>query len=156
MNTSANQIFEPRDPDFESKVRTSFELQKVMATLGIELSSVLPGEVELRMEYDDALTQQHGFIHAGITTTAMDRASAYAAFSLMPQNAAVLTVEFKTTLLAPAKGSEFHFCGQVLKPGKTLTYTEGYAWALDGADRVLVASMTATIMALHDRNDLQL
>ncbi|WP_189371808.1 PaaI family thioesterase [Tateyamaria omphalii] len=156
MNAPPTQIFEPRDPDFESKVRKSFGLQKVMSTLGIDLSSVRAGEVALRMTHDDAFTQQHGFIHAGVTTTALDSACAYAAFSLMPQDAAVLTVEFKTSLLAPAKGIEFHFCGQVLKPGKTLTYTQGYAWASDGPHRVLVASMTATIMALHGRSDLRL
>src|SRR5271167_4784676 len=113
--------FEPKDANFEARVRTSFTRQNTMATLGIEISDLKAGEIELRMPYAAAYTQQHGFMHAGIITTALDTACGYAAFSLMPDDAAVLTVEFKTNLLAPAQGDYFLFRARVLKPGRTIT-----------------------------------
>ena len=91
----------PQGPDFDGRVRASFARQQVMATLGVEISKLSPGEIELTMPYADAYTQQHGFLHAGIVATALDSACGYAAFSLMPANAGVLTDEFKTSLLAP-------------------------------------------------------
>jgi uncharacterized protein (TIGR00369 family) len=125
-----------------------------MATLGIQLDAVAPGAVEMIMPFDPALTQQHGFVHAGILTAGMDSACGYAAFSLMPADAAVLTVEFKTNLLAPAKGDRFLFRGRVLKPGRTLTVCEGQAFAITGSSRKLVATMTGTLMALFDRGGI--
>ena len=101
--------FDPKDANFEARIRTSFARQTAMATLGIEITDIKPGEVELRMPYDAAYAQQHGFIHAGIITTALDSACGYAAFSLMPDDAAVLTIEFKTNLIAPARGGYFVF-----------------------------------------------
>src|SRR5262245_61348246 len=95
--------FSPQDPDFDRRVLASFARQQVMATLGIEIARRSPGTIELTMPYTVAYTQQHGFIHAGIVATALDSACGYAAFSLMPVGAGVLTVEFKTSLLAPAQ-----------------------------------------------------
>ena len=147
----------PRDPNFDQRVRKSFGLQTVMKTIGIELVDVAPGSVTLSMPYTEAYTQQHGFIHAGITATALDSACAYAAFSLMDSDAAVLTVEFKTNLIAPAKGNTFIYQGTVLKPGRTLSVSEGKAFARgDDGKETLVASMTATIMAIYDRKGLSL
>ena len=144
--------FSPQDPDFDHRVRASFARQQVMATLGIEISRLSPGEIELTMPYAAAYTQQHGFVHAGIVATALDSACGYAAFSLMPANAGVLTVEFKSNLLAPARGQRFLFQAQVVKPGKTLTFCEARAFAQDGsAEPRLVASMTATLIAIYDR-----
>ena len=156
MSDLRSALFRPHDPAFERRVRKSFQLQHAMGTVNIALEKVAPGEVELSMPYQKAYTQQHGFIHAGITTTALDSACAYSAFTLMPADAAVLTVEFKSTLLAPAKGERFVYRGRVLKPGRTLTFTEGAAWAIQKGEEVLVASMTATIMALQDRPGLKL
>jgi uncharacterized protein (TIGR00369 family) len=96
--------FSPRDPDFDRRVRESFARQQVMVTLGIEISRRSAGDIELTMPFAAAYTQQHGFIHAGIIATVPDSACGYAAFSLMPPNAGVLTVEFKISLLAPARG----------------------------------------------------
>ena len=142
----------PQGPDFDGRVRASFARQQVMATLGVEISKLSPGEIELTMPYADAYTQQHGFLHAGIVATALDSACGYAAFSLMPANAGVLTVEFKISLLAPARGQRFLFRAQVVKPGKTLTFCEASASAEDGdAEPRLVATMTATLMAIYDR-----
>jgi uncharacterized protein (TIGR00369 family) len=122
-----------------------------MATLGIEIVGLDAGAIELRMPYAAPLTQQHGFIHAGIISTALDTACGYAAFSLMPADAAVLTVEFKVNLLAPAKGEEFRFRARVLKPGRTLTVCEAHAFATDGGREKMIAAMTGTLMAVYDR-----
>jgi uncharacterized protein (TIGR00369 family) len=144
----------PKDTEFEARVRASFARQTAMATLGIEIVSVRVGEVELRMPYAAAYTQQHGFIHAGIITTALDTACGYAAFSLMPDNAAVLTVEFKTNLLAPARGDHFLFRAHVVKPGRTITVCDAQAFAIEGGKEKLVATMTGTLMALFDRDGI--
>jgi uncharacterized protein (TIGR00369 family) len=145
--------YQAPDPNFRERVRSSFARQRAMTTLGIEILRVEAGEIELAMGYDAAYTQQHGFAHAGIIATALDSACGYAAFSLMPADAAVLTVEFKINLLAPAKGERFVFRAKVVKPGRTLTICEARAFALDedGAER-LVASMTGTLMAVFDRS----
>src|SRR3984885_2386847 len=125
--------FQPNDANFADRVRASFARQPAMQTLGVAIARLAPGEIELTMPYELAFTQQHGFIHAGIITTALDSACGYAAFSLMPADAAVLTVEFKTNLLAPAKGDRFLFRAHVVKPGRTLTVCEAQALAVEGA-----------------------
>ena len=147
--------FEPKNPDFENRVRTSFSKQAAMKTVGGSIASIMPGHVVLEMPFGDMLTQQHGFIHAGIITTMLDSAAGYAAFSLMPADAAVLTVEFKTSLLAPANGDHFRFEGFVTKPGRTITFAEAEAYSLTGdqAPRK-VASMTATMMAVVGRESI--
>jgi uncharacterized protein (TIGR00369 family) len=147
--------FQPKDPNFADRVRASFAQQRTMATLGVAITRLAPGEIELAMPYEPAYTQQHGFMHAGIIATALDTACGYAAFSLMPAAAAVLTVEFKTNLLAPAKGDRFLFRARVVKPGRTLTVCDAQALALDGAaDERLVATMTGTLMALFERPNI--
>jgi uncharacterized protein (TIGR00369 family) len=125
-----------------------------MATLGIEIAGLKAGEIELRMPYTAAYTQQHGFIHAGIITTALDTACGYAAFSLMPDDAAVLTVEFKTNLIAPAQGEYFLFRACVLKPGRTITVCDAQAFAVDEGNEKMVATMTGTSMALFGREGI--
>src|SRR5690242_20106898 len=101
------------------RIAASFQRQQVMATLGATLVAVTPGEVEIAMAYDPAFTQQHGFLHAGVIATVLDSACGYAAFTLMPEDAGVLSIEFKTNLLKPARGQRFRFVGHVLKPGRT-------------------------------------
>src|ERR1700742_2514771 len=140
--------FNPKDARFEARVRASFARQTAMATLGIEIIGVNAGEVELRMPYAAGYAQQHGFIHAGILTTALDTACGYAAFSLMPDDAAVLTVEFKTNLVAPARGDFFLFRARVLKPGRTITICDAQAFAVEDGQERLVATMTGTLIAL--------
>ena len=145
---------QPKDPDFRRRVEASFARQHVMRTLGIVIARLEPGEIELSMPYAEAYTQQHGFMHAGIISTALDSACGYAAFSLMPADAAVLTVEFKTNLLAPAKGERFVFRAKVVKPGRTLTICDASAFAIDAAYERLIATMTGTLMAVFDRTGL--
>src|SRR5580704_16424184 len=146
--------FNPKDANFEARVRTSFARQTAMATLGIEIADVKPSEIELRMPYAIGYTQQHGFVHAGIITTALDSACGYAAFSLMPDKAVVLTVEFKTNLLAPARGDYFLFRARVVKPGRTITVCDAQAFAIEGDKEKLIATMTGTLMALFDRDGI--
>jgi uncharacterized protein (TIGR00369 family) len=143
---------QPADPDFRSRVRASFDRQSVMKTMGIAIVRLEAGEIELAMGHEPSLTQQHGFLHAGVVATALDSACGYAAFSLMPADAAVLTVEFKVNLLAPAKGERFLFRAEVVKPGRTLTVCEARAYAVAaGGDERLIATMTGTLMAVFDR-----
>jgi uncharacterized protein (TIGR00369 family) len=143
---------QPADPDFRQRVRASFDRQNVMKTMGIEIARLEAGEIELAMGHQPSLTQQHGFLHAGVVATALDSACGYAAFSLMPADAAVLTVEFKINLLAPAKGERFLFRAEVVKPGRTLTVCEARAYAVAGSgDERLIATMTGTLMAVLDR-----
>ncbi|MBV8052558.1 MAG: PaaI family thioesterase [Acidobacteriaceae bacterium] len=148
--------FAPKDLNFANRVRASFARQRVMQTLAVEIVGLKPGRVELRMPFALEFTQQHGFVHAGIIATVLDSACGYAAFSLMPADAAVLTVEFKTNLIAPAKGEQFVFRAQVLKPGKTLTVCDAHAFALDRSrEERLVATMTGTLMAVFDREGVK-
>jgi uncharacterized protein (TIGR00369 family) len=143
-------------PDYEERVRKSFARQSVMTTIGAELTLVTPGTVEIEMAYSGALTQQHGFLHAGIISTALDSACGYAAFSMMPENAAVLTIEFKVNLLAPGRGERFLFRGSVTKPGRTIVVADGqaYAFAADGEAK-LIATMTGTMMTVVGRDGIE-
>ena len=145
----------PMNPNFEERVRDSFARQTVMTTLGMTLARVAPGEVDIAFEHRPDLTQQHGFLHAGVLATALDSACGYAAFSLMPADAAVLSVEFKTNLLRPASGKKFLARAQVLKPGRTVTVCEAKAYAVDGDSEVLVASMTGTMMTVLGRLEIE-
>jgi len=147
--------FLPRTPDFEQRVRDSFARQGVMGTLGAQLLRVEPGLVEIGLDWSPGLTQQHGFLHAGVVSTALDSACGYAGFSLMAADAAVLTIEFKINLLAPAKGQRFRMVGTVLKPGRTITVAEGQAFAVDNGQEKLIATMGCTLMAVTGRDTIQ-
>jgi len=145
---------EPRNPHFEQAVRDSFASQQLMATIGARLTRVVAGEIEIRVPFRSDLTQQHGLLHAGVVTSALDSACGYAAFSLMPEGVGVLTVEFKTNLLAPARGEELVARGRVVRSGRTITVCQAEAaMSTDGAE-VSVATMLATIMTIRDRTDV--
>ena len=143
--------FEPKNPDYREGASLLFASQPAMRTLGISLARLEPGEVELAMPYAASFAQQNGFVHAGIITAGLDNACGVAAFSLMPQGCDILTVEFKTNLLAPAKGERFLFRAHVVKPGRTLTVREARAFAMGEQAENLVATMTATLMAITPR-----
>lgn len=147
----------PVDDDYERRTRASFARQPAMATIGIAIEEVAPGRVVLSMPYRADLAQQHGFQHAGIVATGLDTACGYAAFTLMPADAGVLTIEFKVNLLAPARGPQLTFEGTVTKPGRTISVVDGRAWesAAEGAERKLVATMTATLMTITGRADVR-
>src|ERR1044072_8675696 len=112
------QSFIPSDPEFEPRVRSSFSLQKLMMTLGAKMMLAAPGEVRIEMPYDEAWTQQHGYVHAGVITSIVDSACGYAAYTLMPASSGVLTVEYKVNFLSPAQGEKFIGIGKVIKAGR--------------------------------------
>ncbi|MDF0520036.1 PaaI family thioesterase [Bradyrhizobium yuanmingense] len=140
--------FEPKNPGYRAATIAMFDAQPAMRTLGIVIVRLAPGEVELAMLHAPAFTQQNGFIHAGIITAGLDNACGVAAFSLMPAEAGILTVEFKTTLLAPARGERFVFKAEVVKPGRTLTFCEAKAYAEHDGKTTLIAMMSGTLMAM--------
>ena len=148
---------QPDDPAFAQRTRDSFALQPAMATLGVTLEDIGAGRIVLAMPHRADLTQQHGFLHAGMVATALDSACGYAAFTLMPADAGVLTVEFKINLLAPARGPLLRIEAQVTKAGRTISVVDGQAWQHDGSGnaRKLVATMTATIMTVTGRDDVR-
>jgi uncharacterized protein (TIGR00369 family) len=145
------------DQAYDQRTRDSFARQNAMQTLGATLESVAPGRVTIGMSHRDSLTQQQGFLHAGMLAAALDSACGYAAFSLMPADAAVLTIEFKINLLAPARGPRFRFEGVVVKPGRTISVVDGRALQLeaDGSGEKLIATMSATVMTVRGREALK-
>lgn len=147
--------FDPPDPQYLEKVRSSFQRQMAMQTIGAELLSVSPGEVAIKIPFREDLTQQHGFVHAGIISMIGDNACGYAAFSLMPADTAVLTVEFKVNLLSPARGDFFIAKAKVVRAGKTLIVARSEVFAELEAEQKLIAAIQATIMCIHKPNGLE-
>ncbi len=142
---------EPPDPNFEERIRESFARQRFMTTLGARLVSVTPGEVLIELPWRAELGQQHGVLHAGAVASVADSACGYAALSLMPVGAAVMSVEFKVNLLAPGRGDRFLARGRVRRAGRTLSVCEGVVRAVDGAKERDVAIMTATMIRVEGR-----
>ena len=137
------------DPQSVARMRADFDRQGAMQTMGITVADVAPGRVILQMPFNPTLSQHHGFIHAGTITSGMDSACGFAALTLMDAESEVLTVEFKCSFMAPAKGQSFRFEGDVIKSGRTLTFTEGRAIAIDGTQEKMIATITATMMAVR-------
>jgi len=146
--------FKAQDPNFETRVRASFARQTLMKTIGASVTKIAPGEVEIELPFREDLSQQHGYIHGGIITALADTACGYAALSLMPPDASVLTVEFKVNLISVARGERFIARGRVVKPGRVLTVCVGEVVALSDRQEKSVALMQTTMMAVHDRGDL--
>jgi uncharacterized protein (TIGR00369 family) len=142
---------EPQDPAFESRVRASFARQRFMATIGATLVHVAPGEVDIELAVRDDLTQQHGFLHAGAMASIADSACGYAALSLMPAGAAILSIEFKVNMLAPAAGDRLVARGRVIRAGKTVTVCSADVTAYAGDTERLVGTMVGTMMTVRDR-----
>jgi uncharacterized protein (TIGR00369 family) len=120
-----------------------------MTLIGAELTRVEPGVIEITLPYRTDLTQQHGYVHAGIITTIADSACGYAAYTLMPPGSDVLAVEFKVNLMRPAKGETFVAGAEVIKSGRTLTVVRADVHALTGEQRELIAIMQGTMMRLE-------
>lgn len=142
--------FDTPDPDFRKRVIAGFEGQAVMRTMGVTLLSVDPGEIQLQLPFRSDLTQQDGFLHAGVLGTALDTACGFSAYTLMPPGASVLTVENKINLLRPARHGPFRVVARVVKPGRTIIVSEGKLYDVAGK---LVATMTATNMAVPARGE---
>ena len=142
---------EPQTARFEERVRESFARQRLMQTIDARLTRVAPGEVHIEIPYNVDFTQQHGYVHAGIVTTIADTACGYAAYSLMPEDADVLSVEYKINLLAPALGDKLVARAAVQRAGRTLTVCAADVFALRDGEEKIVATMLATIMAIRGR-----
>lgn len=141
------------EPGFEQRVRDSFGRQPAMTLIGAQLQRVEPGEVEIVLPYRPEITQQHGFVHAGMIGAALDSACGYAALTVMPAGTGILTIEYKLNCLAPGVGERIRLIGRVRKPGRTILLVEGEALAVaaDGSEK-LVATMTATEMTIRGRD----
>ena len=140
--------FQPSDPNYESRLRTSFNKQEIMKTIGAKLVKVMPGEVHIEFSFMESLTQQHGYIHAGVITSVVDSACGYAAHTLMSADSEVLTIEYKVNFMSPAKGDRFKGIGRVLKPGRNITVCSGDVIAFDNGKEKIIATMLATMISV--------
>ena len=140
-----------RDPNYAKRVRDSFDKQRLMSTIGAQLTEVEPGAVTIRLPFREDLTQQHGFLHAGTIASVADSACGYAALSLMPADAGVLSIEFKVNMLAPAKGDAIIARGMVIRAGKTIMVCRADVHSVIGGEQKLVAAMQGTMMVVEGR-----
>lgn len=141
----------PKDPDFEARIRESFARQGLMETLGASLVRVAPGFVEIALAASKAVSQQHGFVHAGALASIADSAAGYAALTLMPPGAGVLTAEFKINLMAPGVGERMIARGRVIKAGRTLTVAQTDVFAIHEGREKQIALLSATLMTVEGR-----
>lgn len=140
--------FRAPDDEYERRVRDSFARQTALATMGAVMERVAPGEVDISMPFRADFAQQHGFLHAGVITTIVDSACGYAALTLMPADAEVLTVEYKVNFMAPAAGERFLARGRVVKPGKTLSVCLGEVIAMRDGEEKPIVTMLATMIRI--------
>ena len=146
--------FTPSDPDFENKVRDSFSRQVFMGFIGAKLVEVRPGYCEIQVGYKKELSQQHGFFHAGVIGTIADNSAGYAAYSLMPADSSILTVEYKLNLVAPGDGALLIGRAQVIKPGHTLTICKSEVFAVKNGVEKLCATSLVTLMEMKGKSDV--
>jgi uncharacterized protein (TIGR00369 family) len=145
--------FVPPDPGYDERVRASFARQGAMRLIGARLLALRPGYCAIELPYREDLTQQHGYVHAGVVATIVDSAGGYAGFTLFPGNSSVLTVEYKLNLLAPACGERLVAEGRVVKPGRTLAVTRGEVYVEAAGKRTLCALMQQTLIVLSSKPD---
>ena len=143
----------PNDLNYAERVRASFGRQHVMAWIGAELTGIGPGRCEIRLPFNPELTQQHGFVHAGIVGMIGDTAAGYAAYTLMPADSSVLTVEYKMNLMAPATGELLIARGEVLRAGRTLVVARADVFAVSAGRESACASLLQTLMTMHGKPD---
>jgi uncharacterized protein (TIGR00369 family) len=142
--------FQSLDHSVEQRVRESFARQELINTLNGKIAHISPGELHIIAPFDERFTQQDGFLHAGVITTLMDSACGYAAYTLMPEDSRVLSVEFKVNFLSPAVGEQFRAEGRVAKPGKTISVCEGKLFAIQDEGEKLIAMMQATMICIRN------
>ena len=144
---------QPSDPDFENRIRESFSRQGFMDFIEAEITDIRPGYCEIQVPYKRELSQQHGYFHAGVIGTLADNSGGYAAFTLMPSDASILTVEYKLNLIAPGDGELLISRAQVIKPGRTLTICRSEVFVVKDGVQSLCATALMTLMALHGKPD---
>ncbi|MBL7961543.1 PaaI family thioesterase [bacterium] len=146
-------IYTPKDKDYLTRVKESFDRQNFMSLINAKLIKTEPGFCEIHVPYNINITQQHSFFHAGIVGTVADNAAGYAAYSLMDKNSSILTVEFKLNLISPADGELLIGRSHVLKYGKTLTVCRSDVFVVkDGVEKICAASQS-TLIELHNKTD---
>jgi uncharacterized protein (TIGR00369 family) len=150
MNAGA---FKPADPHFAARVRDSFGRQPFMDLIGARITGLEPGFCEITVGHRRELTQQHGFVHGGVLASIADSAAGYAAFSLMPTEASILTVEYKLNILRPGQGEAMIARGRVVKPGRTLTVVQADVFARSGGREEQVVASLQTLMCLYGKSD---
>ncbi|MCO6176814.1 MULTISPECIES: PaaI family thioesterase [Ciceribacter] len=140
--------------DVHERIRQSFARQGAMETLGAELTRISQGVVEIELPFDIKLTQQHGILHAGVISAALDSACSYAAYTVIAPDASLLTIEFKVNLMSPGRGDRFLFRGEITKPGSTIIVADGRGYAVGDGPAKLIASMTSTLMVVRGREGI--
>ena len=138
-------MIEPRDPDFEARVRASFAAQSAMKFLQIQLLDLQPGGVTMQLEKSDHLLQQQGFMHGGVLTAGLDSACGFAALTLSTPSVEVLSIEFKTSFFRPVTTDKVRVIGRVIKAGKKVTFCEAEAFSLESDARILLAKMSSSV-----------
>jgi uncharacterized protein (TIGR00369 family) len=145
--------FVPSDPGYAARVKSSFDRQEAMRLIGARIADLGPGFCSIELPFRHDLTQQHGYIHAGIVSAIADSAGGYAGFTLFPAGSSVLTVEYKLNLLAPASGERLIAEAEVVRPGRTLSITRGEVYAETAGKRALCAVMQQTLMVMAGKPD---
>ena len=145
--------FQPKTPHFKQKVKESFERQKFMGFINAELVQVEPGFCEIHLPFNENLTQQHGFFHAGVISTLADNAAGYASFSLMEESSSILTVEFKLNLISPGDGEKLIARANVIKNGRTLTICRAEVFVHKNGTEKLCAAAQSTLIELPNKAD---
>lgn len=143
----------PANPDFAARVRASFARQAAMGLIGAQLTVVTPGHCEIELPVRAELAQQHGYVHGGVVGMIADSAGGYAAFTLMPADASVLTIEYKINMLAPAEGEFLLAVGKVLRPGRSISVAQVDVFGVRGTERRRVAAMQQTLMVMAGMQD---
>ncbi|MBL8697801.1 MAG: PaaI family thioesterase [Alphaproteobacteria bacterium] len=145
--------FVPKFPGWEARVRDSFARQPAMDLIGATLGALAPGAVDIELPFDRRITQQHGYVHGGVVAMVADSAAGYAGFSLVPESATVLTVEYKMNFLAPAEGPLLRARGRALKAGRSLIIVQVDVFNCRGEAASICATMLQTLMVMHGRAD---
>lgn len=140
--------------DFRERIRQSFARQGAMETLGAELTRANPGVVEIELPFDTKLTQQHGILHSGVISAALETACTYAAYTVIAPDVSILTIEFKVNLMSPGRGDRFLFRGEITKPGSNIIVADGRGYAISDGPAKLIASMTSTMMVMRGREGI--
>lgn len=143
----------PTDPDYERRVRDSFARQPFMAHLGAHMVALTPGACVVETNHAPELTQQHGYFHGGVMASLADSAAGYAAYSLMPADSSVLTVEYKINLMRPGIGERLSARARVIRPGRTLSVVQADVYAISGGKEALCVTSLQTLMCLHGQAD---
>jgi len=138
--------------EFVERLRRAVAAQPFMETIGVRVVHAAPGEVDFELDFDERLTQQHGFLHAGVIAAALDSACGYAAYSAAEDGSDVLTIEYKINFLAPAHGERFVLRGRVVRAGARITVCRGDAYACaDGEERHIATSTTTMALRPQDQ-----